>query len=173
MDWFESYSQTNFDRFVPHTPLTVLQIGVFEGDATWWLAKYRHVIHQDDVDTWAGTPMPGVDYAAAEKIYDIEWARHRHVNKWKMSSDAFFAARKNDPPIYDFAYIDGDHDPEQTYRDGMNAWHLLNPGGILAFDDYGWERDGTSPRTGIDRVLSDITGFETLEFGYQVWVMKS
>lgn len=171
MDWFATFAENNFDRFVPHKPIAVVQVGVFEGDATAWLARHRHVVWQDDVDSWAGTPMPGVDYVQAETIYDEARARWPHVHKRKMSSDEFFSSSEGQPR-YDFAYIDGDHDPDQTYRDGINAWHRLNPGGVLAFDDYGWERDGISPRAGIDRVLTEICPVTVLGFGYQVWVRK-
>lgn len=38
-----------------------------------------------------------------------------------------------------FGYIDGNHDPEYVKSDFNLLWSRLVPGGILAFDDYGFD----------------------------------
>jgi predicted O-methyltransferase YrrM len=39
---------------------------------------------------------------------------------------------------FDGVYIDGDHYGPEVLRDGILAFTLLKPGGILIFDDYLW-----------------------------------
>ena len=39
---------------------------------------------------------------------------------------------------YDLIYVDGDHHAEAVYLDLVLSWEILNPGGILAGDDYNW-----------------------------------
>lgn len=74
----------------------------------------------------------------------------------ELTSNAFFQEWGQQHPITDvlgrslqlggpisFAYIDGDHSYEQTYRDFINCDRYLVPGGFILFDDSadgsGWE----------------------------------
>ena len=53
----------------------------------------------------------------------------------------------------DMVYIDGNHEPEFALEDAVLSFHKLKVGGILIFDDYGFDGpDGTSK--GIDGFLS-------------------
>jgi len=53
-NWFiTSQARSNFENFVPLSPLKVLQIGAWTGDATEWLIDNRSSISIDDVDTWS------------------------------------------------------------------------------------------------------------------------
>ena len=36
----------------------------------------------------------------------------------------------------DFAYIDGDHSPEQVYKDAINILPKMKSNSIILFDDY-------------------------------------
>lgn len=167
--WFAQFAESNFARLLPLTPIDVCQIGVYEGDATRWLLENRLVNRLVDVDCWDGPYMNGVDYAGAEQIYDAAFAGHPLVSKVKATSDEFF---ERNTDTFDFIYVDGDHDPEQTYRDGVNAWAALNPGGLIGFDDYLWQLNGVAPKSGIDRAVDSMTGALVIEHGYQLWVRK-
>lgn len=169
MTWFEQFARANFEALVPTTSLTVLQVGVWTGDATEWLLTNRDVASITDVDCWDGTPMEGVDYAEAERVYDSRFSNVREVTKVKAFSDDFFASNVD---TFNFIYVDGDHDPHQTCRDGVNAWQALAPGGVLAFDDYEWQLHGVSPKAGIDAALTQMPDYEVLLKGYQVWIGK-
>ena len=168
MTWFSEFAEANFAQFVPNVPrLRVCQIGVWEGDATGWLAANRNIGFQCDVDIWAGSQP--VEYAKAERLYDERLPHWPHVQKYRMTSDDFFTANER---TFHFVYIDGDHDPEQVYHDGINGGRCLVSGGVIAFDDYLWEVNGVRPSVGIDRMMNDITGFEVLLRDYQVWLVK-
>ena len=80
---------------------------------------------------------------------------------------------------FDFIYIDGDHTSAQVMEDAILAWRALKPGGIMAFDDYGWHVAGKSlietPAPAIDFFL--ILRGESAEKiwvpeNYQVWIRK-
>lgn len=71
----------------------------------------------------------------------------------------------------DFAYIDGDHSPEQVYKDAMNILGKMKPGGIILFDDYLWAMNGVVTRPGIDLFLQEAADKVTLIFkDYQLAV---
>ena len=57
----------------------------------------------------------------------------------------------------DFAFIDGDHTPEQVYKDAVMLFPKMKNGGIILFDDYLWEYNGIKPRGGIDKFLQEYS----------------
>lgn len=177
-NWFASV-QYYFERHVPYNPLYVLQIGTYTGDATEWLLNNRNIEHIDDVDTWGGsqeTAHESIDFYDVEDYYDSRFKNNTKVKKNKCTSDEFFN-RIPQLPGYDFIYIDGDHTALQTALDGLNAFKVLEPGGIMAFDDYGWHAKGDlflEPQRGIDAFLEVCKGrISIIEIGYQVWVQKN
>ena len=63
-----------------------------------------------------------------------------------VTSDAFFASLKQASPDggggngttserFDAVFVDGLHEANQAYRDVMNAWHALRPGGTILMHD--------------------------------------
>ena len=179
--WFSGIAH-NF-RLVPQLPLRALQIGAFTGDATDWLLENRDVVYIDDVDTWAGDEYKEFDelkdynsisWSDVEEFYDFRFKNEGRVQKFKMSSDNFFA--NSSIRTYNFIYIDGAHFALETARDGLAAFRSLESGGVLAFDDYLWDilKDPfRRPKRGVDAVLSVCMGqYKILEVGQQVWIQK-
>lgn len=174
-NWFKDVEK--YFRHVPKGPLRVLQVGAYTGDATEWLLNNREIEFIDDVDTWKGsqeTAHGTIDFAEVEKYYDSRFAGNKKVNKFVMTSDIFLT----DGPksTYNFIYIDGDHTALQTALDGLNAFKLLEKGGVMAFDDYGWHYNGNpflEPQRGVDGFLSICQGqYVLIEKGYQVWIKR-
>lgn len=181
--WFDD---GNFSVVLEHLnqkpDLQFLQIGVYTGDATWWLIN-NVLTHPtstlDDVDTWQGSDEPAherIDFNDVFAYYNKRFEKAKadgKVNTYMMTSDEFFADNKK---MYDFIYIDGDHHAEQVLRDGANAWLCLKPLGILAFDDYTWAIDddpANSPKQGIDTFLAQREGqFNTIINNHQYWIQK-
>jgi len=93
-----------------------------------------------------------------------------------MTSDEFFATRALED-LYDFIYIDGDHEAVPVLKDGMNAVEALKVGGILAFDDYQWDAGkgpAYRPRPAVDAIMLCYSNhFKVLEIGLQVWLVKT
>lgn len=174
--WFQPYY---FDKNLPKDrEYTMLQIGVYTGDATEWLLDNRNVTTIFDVDTWEGSMEhegTTLDFKEVEKFYDKRFKSNSKVAKFKKNSNQFFQSTV--PEIkYDFILIDGDHTASQTAIDGLNAFKYLKVGGIMAFDDYEWDLGKGSfynPKDGINAVL-DITSdyIRVIDLGYQAWIEK-
>jgi hypothetical protein len=73
----------------------------------------------------------------------------------------------------DFCYIDGDHSPDQVYKDAVNIFPKIKDGGIILFDDYLWSVNGIITRIGIDLFLKEYEGSYTLLFkNWQLAIKK-
>ena len=174
-EWFVRLARGNFEISVPqHRNLTVLQLGVFAGDATAWLLNNRHIARIDDVDTWQGDNHVQANFAEVETIYDERFFNEHRVHKHKMFTDDFWSVCNEQ---YDFIYIDADHSSYQTLLDALNAWRHLKPGGVMAFDDYLWEAQQNSlafPKTGID-MFCHLVSCESslLADNFQRWIGRN
>lgn len=172
-NWFKSVEK--YFRHVPNVPLRALQIGTYTGDATEWLIDNCEIEYLDDVDTWEGSEEKAhdqIDFTSVEDYYDSRFKDPR-ITKNKMTSDEFFNLPHR---TYNFIYIDGDHTALQTALDGLNAFKLLEKGGVMAFDDYLWNYNGDpflEPKRGVDAFLAVCEGqYTVIESGYQLWIEK-
>jgi predicted O-methyltransferase YrrM len=78
---------------------------------------------------------------------------------------------KLDDNTVDFVYIDGDHSPEQVYKDAVNIYTKMKNNGVILFDDYLFTENGVITQEGIDKFLSEYDGkYELLFKNYQVAV---
>jgi predicted O-methyltransferase YrrM len=78
-------------------------------------------------------------------------------------------------PLYDFAYIDGDHTEEGTYIDAMNILPRMRKGGYILFDDYLWgdyiHQPELTPKRAVDRFVEENKDKVHVAFSnYQVLV---
>jgi len=174
-NWFQNVSPY-FDRKCPNVPLRALQIGTYTGDATEWLLINREIEYLYDVDTWEGSEEEQhehLDFNSVEGYYDSRFTGNPNVIKQKMTSDEFF---NQNTKTFNFIYIDGSHTALQTALDGLNAFKVLEPGGVIAFDDYLWAEGGKpflEPKRGVDAFLQVCEGeVRCLEGGYQMWFEK-
>lgn len=172
-NWFKNVEK--YFRHTPSVPLRALQIGTYTGDATEWLLNNRTIERLHDVDTWEGSEESAhesLDFSSVEAYYNSRFSDKR-IHKCKMTSDQFFATNNL---YFNFIYIDGDHTALQTGLDGFNAFKVLEPGGVMAFDDYEWNYNGNpflEPKRGVDAFLSVCVGqYLLIERGYQVWIKK-
>lgn len=178
-NWFATQAHY-FERNLPQGPLRVLQVGAYTGDATQWLLDNREIEFIHDVDTWGGSDENAhhtIDFSEVEQVWDSRFKDNLKVQKFKRTSDEYYHSTWNyDLPTFDFVYIDGDHTALQTCLDGLNGFRMLKPGGVMAFDDYGWVDNPSEflrPKRGIDGFLSVCVGeYRILEMGYQVWIQK-
>ena len=185
-NWFANDGEANFQNILTPElkgkPARLLQIGSYAGDASLWL--YEHLLKDTDsvlvdVDTWEGSDEIAhkqLNWATVEDVYDVKTRQarmDRKIVKVKLTSDYFF---KNNREFYDFVYIDGDHTAYGVIKDAVNAFEVLKPGGIIAFDDYDW-RGGAGPadrpRMAIDAFLEIYRDkVKVLLKGYQCWIRK-
>ena len=182
-NWFDS-QRHNFEKHL--TPLAgqpnlkFLQIGVYTGDASVWLCENiltDRTSYLYDVDTWAGSAEQEHEQINFDQVFEYYEERigiFKSTIRLKMTSDEYFAGKNESR--FDFIYIDGDHTSHQVGKDAENAWKLLKPGGIVAFDDYRWGEDlkpELTPKPAIDRFLAKYTGeYKLLSKDYQVWIER-
>jgi predicted O-methyltransferase YrrM len=182
-NWFEG-QRYNFENYLLHLAgkpnLKFLQIGVYTGDASIWLCE--NILTDDtsflyDIDTWTGSDEKEHEHIDFEKVLEYYKERISSLKStaWlRMTSDKYFANTKN--VEFDFIYIDGDHTAEQVAKDAENAWKVLKPQGIMAFDDYMWGQNMSpelTPKPAIDDFLNNHIGeYNILNKDYQVWLMK-
>jgi hypothetical protein len=184
-NYFKEVATENFSRHLTplkNQQLNCLQVGVFRGDATEYLLS-NVLIHPGstlyDVDIWGGTTdvsHVGYNFTEIENYYDEKFQSHidsGRIIKCKLSAWDFF---KMNELNFDFIYIDGNHSMENVLRDGIQAFQVLNKGGILAFDDYKGALDqdvSLRPGPAIDALVMAWGGqIEIIEENYQLWILK-
>jgi predicted O-methyltransferase YrrM len=186
-NWFNRGAIRYFEKNLlqySETPLKCLQLGAYTGDATEWLLS-KALLHPDstliDVDTWEGSDEPEhktFDWASVESVY---LAKHQDkidsgkLKAFKGTTDSFFESSEGEQ-LFDFIYVDADHEAASVLKDGLNSIYRLKVGGIIAFDDYVWSaRKGAwaDPKSAIDAILVCYSHkFKVIDIGLQVWLQK-
>lgn len=123
-------------------PIKMLQLGVFAGDASKWLLNNVEgaLVDVDPWDTelivndYSDSPYGVVDMSYVEQLYSKN-TDGLPVTKFKGTTKDFFNQNKD---TFDFIYIDASHAKKDVYYDLEKSWKILNPGGIIACDDYLW-----------------------------------
>jgi len=111
-----------------------------------------------------------------EKIFyeNIIGFEHRiHVLKGK-SHDKLLELLL-DKESFDFIYVDGSHKCLDVYFDSIISWKLLKIGGIIAFDDYPFNKGDilNSPYEAIEKFKSMFSDdFIIIGSDYRVYIKK-
>ena len=183
-NWFE-YVRPNFEEFL--TPLAgqdrlrFLQIGVFTGDASVWLASNiltGEATYLLDIDTWQGSKEEvhsKMDFADVYRVYKEKTEPYSHIITSSIGDSTIYLQSLH--TNFHFAYIDGDHTTVGVILDAELAWQRLFSGGIMAFDDHTWGHESGDPRlapqVGIDLFLHrHELDYELLAKNNQVWIRK-
>jgi len=171
----------------------VLEIGCYEGRATTWLCE--NILDEaiyDVVDTFEGSlneagMIQAVSLLAEDKNYLEKTFKHNisffedridfHIYKGysqQVLPQLYTLGNK-----YDFIYIDASHKADDTFVDAYWAHKMLNNGGLLIFDDWGWKdpRDlspNNSPEMGIRQFMTLYSqDYKMLFHGYQIGLIKN
>mgnify|MGYP000134324287 CR=1 FL=1 len=185
-NWFAQAAQQNFEthltEYAGKDNLKFLQLGVFTGDTSVWLAE--HILTGTgcwliDVDTWEGSDEEAHETMDFDDVYatylsKIEQYKDR-IATFKSTTTWFLQSVRKDPD-YDFIYIDADHTTVGVILDAELSWPQLKSGGILAFDDYEWGSHlplHLRAKPGIDLFLLRHEGqYDTLVKNNQYWIRK-
>jgi precorrin-6B methylase 2 len=110
----------------------VLEVGSYCGKSTVCLAQ--SAVSVAAVDTFDGraTTSPGATLAQFKRQMLRHGVSGRVAPMVGCSQDLL----PNLPPVYDLAFIDGDHDAQAVRRDAALAAAVLRPGGVLVFHDF-------------------------------------
>jgi hypothetical protein len=139
-------------------PINYLEIGVFKGDNIIDVSK-SYCKHSDSkiycVDPW----LEYNDYpeykGIIQKIYEVFLENMKKENLLKkiiihkdFSHNILPTFEDN---YFDIVFIDGNHETEFVYQDGVVVLPKVKSGGTIIFDDYDW----TQTKKGINNFLED------------------
>lgn len=152
--------------------LQFLEIGSFEGRSAVWLL--------DNVLTHPAARLTCVD-PFHQRAYEMRFDHNMRISghagqviKLRGPSAEVLASLKD--AAYQCIYVDGSHRAVDALMDAMQAWRLLEPGGILIFDDYEWEPERPPldrPKLAVDLFLAALEGrYDVLHREYQVILRK-
>lgn len=122
----------------------ILEIGSFEGMSAcyflWRLPRARVTC----IDSFVGSSGIGAvdeDLSQLEFIFDrnVALVDGNRVRKLVGDSGRVLFDLVSEEEKFDLVYVDGSHLALDVLVDGALSWHLLEPGGIMIFDDYNWE----------------------------------
>jgi predicted O-methyltransferase YrrM len=150
-DWFTRHIplwRRVLRRFVDR-PIQALEIGSHEGRSAIWLLQTiltHPAARLTCVDPWFD--------AEVEARFDANLLESggagRLIKRKATSVDALPHLRT----AFSLIYIDGSHEACDVLQDAVLSWRLLQPGGVLIFDDYRWHgRCRLPPRVAIDAFL--------------------
>ena len=148
----------------PEGVMKCVEIGSFEGRGSILINDFL-CAHKDSVlyciDPFDDEYVKGNDKMSFwDHACNGQYIKFKHntaniakIIEMKGTSDVMIP--KLDDNSIDFCYIDGDHSPEQVYKDIINMFNKMKNNGIVLFDDYLWEINGIVTKKGIDKFLEE------------------
>lgn len=167
-DWNNEFIQNT--KFIRRNSLDmVLEIGCFEGLTSNYICdnlltkrgrlfcvdplEDRYLV--DNLDEHAEYLNNSIDYMKGQYDRFIENTRRQsQIRLVRCKSDDAWS-QLNGWGQFDLIYIDGDHRPEQVYKDGCNALKVVKHHGFILFDDYEWKTEKFAVKDGVDRFFKD------------------
>jgi|694.fasta_scaffold21008_12 predicted O-methyltransferase YrrM len=182
-NWFAKVQDSfhrNLGQFAAQDNVKFLQIGAYTGDASLWMLE--NILTGSgselyDVDTWAGSEEDihkTFNWAEIENIHNEKTSKFNNLIKLRGDSKTVLPKLLEEKrESFDFIYVDGSHKMLDVYDDARYAWPLLKQGGLMSFDDYGWNGMNVEVQMGADRFLHDVYHqVDIIERGLQLWVVK-
>jgi hypothetical protein len=132
----------------------VLEIGSWEGMSALYFLNSFPDCRITCIDTFGGgaehtdpaSPFYTPDIGCIERRFDRNLAPFENrVRKIKSRSVPALDWLAEESRTYDLIYIDGSHRRDDVFADTALSWRLLNVGGLLIWDDWGWRREAPSP----------------------------
>lgn len=167
-------------------PVRILEIGSWEGRSTLFFLTYFTQGHLTAVDQWDFSEShvnvdhhydATLDSRNSEARFDGNLAPYAaRLTKRKGSSLHVLPQLLDEDEKFDVIYVDGSHFADDVLTDGINAWRLLNQGGIMIFDDLLWAcypRARANPAWAINLFLKYHKGeYNILSAFYQIILQK-
>jgi predicted O-methyltransferase YrrM len=161
----------------------ILEIGSWEGRSALFFLNYLPRSRIVCIDTFGGNVEHHLNphFAAlapkAEGRFDANLAALAdRVEKIKGSSTSVLPELGIAGRRFDLAYIDASHMAADVYSDAILTWPMIEPGGIVIFDDYEWDvmpEERERPRLGVDAFLATLGGhYQELCRGYQLAIAR-
>lgn len=173
---------------------SILEIGCYEGRATVYLCNevLKKGTKYTVIDTFKGSEEEdGMDNTMERLDQDKDIIQKNFLHNISFHNDMHFKVHKgisqkilpeiyyNDNPSYDLIFIDASHRADDTFVDAYYAHKMLNRGGLLIFDDFGWKDPNrpemvSSPEYGIKSFAQLYQKeYKQVHIGYQVILCKN
>ena len=146
VDWFTDRAEQweVFIRDLEGRSARVLEIGSFEGLSTCYVLWRLPEAVVTCVDTFKGSieHAPEKEPGRLERRFDANVALvdETRVRKRRGDSRRVLLDLLEEDDLFDLVYVDGSHRALDVIIDAALAWQLLEPRGVLVFDDYRWTR---------------------------------
>jgi predicted O-methyltransferase YrrM len=143
--FYFQYSDKNWAPYIPMPsgPINYLEIGCADGGNAIVISK-SYAKHPDSklycVDPW----MDYDEYPEYKGIQEWAWENFNR-NIQKLSDPAKFIIKRGlsedivptlPNEFFDLIFVDGNHETEYVYRDGLMSLEKVKIGGYIVFDDY-------------------------------------
>lgn len=122
-------------------PNTVVEVGVFEGSTTFWMAD-NLTPHNKNLKIYAIDPHVGsndmsedFNIVQSNFVSNLDECQYKNVEYIRKHSKQGLIDLINRGVQVEFAYIDGDHKAAEVLEDLVLTWQLLVVGGIVLCDD--------------------------------------
>ena len=134
---------TNIAHFINShgIPNTIIEIGVFEGSTTFWLAD-QLTPHNPNLKIYAVDPHVGSndmteDFNEVQKnfVHNLNECQYKNVTYLQKHSQDGLIDLINQQVKAELIYIDGDHKASEVLTDLVLSWKLLHVRGIMLCDD--------------------------------------
>jgi len=148
----------------PSGPMTCVEVGSFEGKGSILIAE--RLCKNAKSKLYCIDPLDDEYVKGDERMAFWDSAcngqQGRFYHNTKAYSNIVLLQGTSDTMIpvledasVDFVYIDGDHSPEQVYKDAISMLGKMKKGGVILFDDYEWVVNGMKTKDGIDKFLQE------------------
>ena len=170
----------------------VLEIGCYEGRATSFVCEkfLSKGTKYDIVDTFGGSLEESGMSGTADRLEedDFIYNNFKHnisfypdidFNIYREYSQHALPKLEKEGKKYDFIYVDASHRADDTFVDAYYAHKMLNPKGLLIFDDYGWKdphqpHPVNCPELGIKLFFTMYENlYKMVAQGYQIIAIKN
>ncbi len=181
-DWFDKNIEPWLGILQPFKTAArfdVLEIGAWEGRATLFLLSTFPNGHVTSLDTWEGAD----EHASLEQTKSIEQKFDQNVEKFadrlrKIKNNSLLGLPQlvAEKKSYDVIYVDGSHYSDDVLHDAINAWKLVNTGGVIIFDDFMWNhyvKKHKNPLNALCLFLRLVPGeYRIVHQGYQLAIQR-
>jgi len=177
LDVIEYFKSKNTDK-----QTKILEIGTYTGISLINIVKLIPNSIGYGLDKWSNYEEEGtlmnIQGLQVEKSFYSNIARENLQNKIfgiKSDSTSKLVEFIKIGAKFDLIYIDGSHLLLDCYSDLILSWQILENGGILAIDDYLFEKDKVldSPFKAVNHFFKVFEGqYKILHIGYRVFLEK-
>ena len=180
-DWFRVNQFENWlSGFEPNK---ILEIGSFEGKSTVWFIE-TYITNDTKsitcIDPWLNynhseTSLHTYSDISDDRKYDNNIIKDRFLSNIELTgrssqvnvlhglSHIELPKLSVNGDRFDLILIDGNHTASFVLTDAIYSWWLLNEGGIMIFDDYGWVHEKNNnqsvPKFAIDSFIECFRGY--------------